>query len=157
MSRWNRPIVGLALVLAGVSQIGCSAKVNNVEPPKEWFNIIYVGTAFSEAETKLGHAPKNVDELKPYLKKFGDPDQLLISPNDGLPFVVRYGLVNKGTGYPIIAYEQKGKDGKHQIIDTQLLPRKITDEQLAANKSLSTPAEANKSDNKDNKADTGGK
>jgi len=138
----------------GANQIGCSSKVNNVEPPKEWFNIIYVGTAFTEAEAKLGRVPKNAEELKPFLQRFGNPDELLISPNDGLPFVVRYGVVNKGSGYPVIAYEQKGKDGKHQIIDTQLMPRKITDEQLAANKNLTSPAEANKSDNK---ADTGGK
>jgi len=153
MSRFGRPILGLALLLMGAGLVGCSAKVNNVEPPKEWFNIIYVATAYSEAETKLGRTPKNADELKPYLKKFGNPDELLISPNDGLPFVVRYGITNKGSGYPIIAYEQKGKDGKHQIIDTQLMPRKITDEQLAANKSLNTPAE----DNQRDKADNGGK
>lgn len=43
-------------------------------------------------------------------------DELLVSPSDGQPFVVRYGkaaapLVSRG----VIAYEQTGKDGKRFV------------------------------------------
>jgi len=147
MSRFGRTAFYPALFLTVAGLAGCSPKVNSVQPPKEWFNIIYVATAYSEAESRLGHAPKNVEEIKPFLQKFGNPDELLVSPNDGLPFVVNWGNASKGSGYSIVAYEQKGKDGKRQIIDTRVMPWKMSDEEFTK-RSLATPAVDNKSSDK---------
>jgi len=39
--------------------------------------------AYIEAHSKLGRPPKSEDDLKPFLKEFGSPDELLVSPTTG--------------------------------------------------------------------------
>src|SRR5262249_425176 len=66
-----------------------------------------------------GRGPKDAAELRPFLQAFGDPDDLLTSPNDNQPFVIIWGQ-NPATGrpteyqgmFPILAYEQQGAGGR---------------------------------------------
>jgi hypothetical protein len=87
--------------------------------------------AYQDANTELGRPPKNADELKRFLKQFGDPDALLISPNDGEPYVVIWGAnpVGGPTDYegmfPILAYERKGADGMRAVTDIRGRPMTI--------------------------------
>jgi hypothetical protein len=87
-------------------------------------NLTTIVVAYTDANEELGHAPKNVEELKPFLKKYGDPDQLLTSPNDHSPYVVIWGADPTRGGpteyqqmWPILAYEHKGSGGKRAVAD----------------------------------------
>ncbi len=50
--------------------------------------LTYIALAYGDAHGASAAVPTDADELKPYLKTFGDPDDLLVSPNDGKPYVV---------------------------------------------------------------------
>src|SRR5262245_38578597 len=132
MRRLSRTVLYLIGLLMGTAPTGCAPKPNIILTPKATHNIHYVVTGYVEAESRLGHPPKNAEELKPFLKIFGDPDEVLVSPNDGLPFVVRYGTkVTNINGFPIVAYEQKGQDGKRYVANTQVRVWQVTEGELA--------------------------
>jgi hypothetical protein len=96
-----------------------------------------VAMAFTDATGQLGHPPKSAEELKPFLKPFGDPEELLVSPNDGKPYVVVWGANPTGgpTDYkgmfPILAYEQQGASGKRAVTDIRGRPMTIPAEDLS--------------------------
>jgi hypothetical protein len=131
MRRPGRSVGSIIVLLAGAGLVGCSAQPNVVGPPKEFYNLSYVAAAYETASSALGRSPKNLEELKPYLKTYGDPDQVMTSPNDGKPFVVVWNVRVGGSGYPILAYEREGKDGMRQVVDTRGAPWKVTEEQFA--------------------------
>ena len=121
---------GLAVLLAGLT--GCSsgptvASLSNAEK-----NLSHIASAYSEAHSRLGHPPKDVEELKPFLKEFGDPEELLVSPNDGQPYIVIWGVDTTRGGpteykgmWSILAYEKKGASGKRAVTDTRGCPMTI--------------------------------
>jgi len=128
----GRLFFGLALLLAGLG--GCSPSVHVLPLTKAEKGLSFVVVAYQEAHNKLGRAPKNADELKPFLKEFGNPDELLVSPNDGEPFVVVWGATPAGapTGYKgmwqIIAYEQKGTGARRVICDVRARPMTVPED-----------------------------
>jgi hypothetical protein len=127
----NRPIrlaFVAAIVLGGIGLPGCSREPVVVGSPKEFQNVIFIAQAYLDAAESKQGPPKNVDELLPYLKPLGNPDEVLVSPNDGLPYAIVWGA--KPGRYPI-AYEQKGKDGKRICVDARMMPWWATDEQFA--------------------------
>jgi hypothetical protein len=101
-------------------------------------NLSWVVVAYQEAYSKLNRPPKNVEELTNSLKDFGDPEKLLVSPNDGEPFVIVWG-VNPGQGGPtpykgmwqIIAYDKKGKGGMRVVCDIRGHSITIPEEDLS--------------------------
>ena len=88
-------------------------------------NLTNIVLAYLDAQEEIHHNPKNAEEIKPFLKRFGDPNQILVSPTDGEPYVVVWGAGLQGgpTPYhqmfPIIAYEKKGSGGKRAIVDVR--------------------------------------
>jgi hypothetical protein len=96
-------------------------------PAKESENITAIRKAYVAATNRLGHPPKNLDELRPSLDAEGNADDLLISPNDGLPYVIVYGADPKKH---VMAYEAKGVDGVRMVVDRGQLPRRATKEQF---------------------------
>jgi hypothetical protein len=125
----GRLLVPLAL-LAGLTGCWAGTKVVPFSPAEQ--NLTHVAMAYSDAYGKLGRGPKNAEELKPFLKEFGDPEELLVSPNDGEPYVVAWGAnptVGGPTEYkgmfPILAYEKKGKNGWRAITDIRGRPMNI--------------------------------
>jgi len=91
-----------------------------------------IAMAYGDAHSKLGRGPKDAEELKPFLKTFGDPDDLLTSPNDRQPYVVVWGLDPSRGGptaykqmFPILAYESKGKRGKRAVTDIRGRPMMV--------------------------------
>lgn len=118
------------LLLAGLS--GCGTGPHVVPLSKAEQALTFVALAYGEAHSRLGHGPKDAEELKPFLKEFGNPDELLVSPNDGQPFVVVWG-VNPTRGgpteykqmFPILAYEQKGTSGKRALTDIRGRPMTV--------------------------------
>jgi hypothetical protein len=94
--------------------------------------IEFVGLAYRDASNVLRRGPANVEELKPYLQKYGDPDQLLLSPNDGQPYHIVWGLVpqrltKESFTQRVLAYEQTGKGGKRYVLDPMLRVHHLTE------------------------------
>ncbi len=133
VGRWPlRCALGLLLTACA----GCRPATDVVALTQAEQELTYIAVAYSEAHSQLGHGPKDAEELKPFLKDFGDPDDLLISPNDEQPYVIVWGA-NPGGGptayqqmFPILAYEQKGARGKRAITDVRGRPLTIPEEDL---------------------------
>ena len=111
----------------GGAQPGLSSRLRKVltAAEQELTNLI---AAYMDAEQQLNRPPKNAEELKTLLKRFGDPDDLLTSPNDGEAYVVVWGanLAGGPTEYegmfPIIAYERKGTGSGRAVVDIRGRP-----------------------------------
>jgi hypothetical protein len=130
-------LFSLTVLLAGLT--GCRDGTNVVPLSGAEKNLKNIVLAYHDAHSGLGHAPKDADELKPFLKPFGDPDALLNSPNDGEPFVVVWGTdPTRGgpTGYQgmwqIIAYEKKGSGGKRAVVDVRGRPLTVPEDDFRA-------------------------
>jgi hypothetical protein len=128
--------VGLVLLLVGLTGCGSSGpKV--IELTKAEDNLKFVALAYMEAHSRLGRPPKNTEDLKPFLKEFGNPEELLVSPNDGQPYVVVWGADPTRGGpteyegmFPILAYESKGSGGKRAVTDIRGRPMTIPEGDL---------------------------
>ena len=126
-------IPGFALLIAVA--VGCGEKVHVVPQTSCEKTLTTLVMAYMEANSRLNHPPKNSDELRPFIKEFGDPDTLLVSPNDGEPFVIVWGVDTGGGGpspYPglwsVLAYEKKGKGNTRVVADTRGFSRTIPQE-----------------------------
>lgn len=106
--------------LATLLLAGCARNTPIVEQ-SETENLSRVLQAYSEAAGALGHPPKNMRELRPYLEKQGDPDKILTSPRDGKPYEIRWGVSMRGFAPDvklpaILAYEQEGLHGERVVL-----------------------------------------
>jgi hypothetical protein len=98
---------------------GCSTSAPPLVPKEHGENLASILTAYSEAALKLQRPPNSLEELKPFLQKLGDPSRLLVSPHDGQPYEIHWGIDpqqvrNTGPGEPqppLIVHERTGKNG----------------------------------------------
>jgi hypothetical protein len=118
-------MVLVAVVLTGGSG-GCG-KSGDTGPVKDTEHLTAIRKAYLAATKRLGHRPKNLEELKPSLAAEGNPDELLVSPNDNLPYVIVFGADPRKH---VIAYEQKGANGLRMAVDQNLLPRRLSPEEF---------------------------
>jgi hypothetical protein len=126
--RWL--LVGVVLLLCSFTGCGSGPKVIPFSQAEKTLSSIAL--AYMEAHARLGHGPKNADELKPFLKDFGNPEELLVSPNDGQPYVIVWGVDPTRGGpteyqgmWPILAYERKGAGGARAITDIRGRPMRV--------------------------------
>jgi hypothetical protein len=127
------------MLVSAVVVSGCrrSGPAHIVPLTKAEENLKYIAMAYSDALEQNGKAPKGVEDLKPYLKSFGDPDELLTSPNDGKPFVIVWSanLAGGPTEYkglfPILAYEAKGAGGQRAVTDIRGRPMTVPREDFS--------------------------
>jgi hypothetical protein len=125
MTRPGRALAGFCVVLA-FAVCGCPGPSGSGSS-QVTDSITVIRKGYMAATTRLGHPPKNLDELKPSLE--GNVEQLLISPNDGLPYVIVFGAdPNKH----VMAYEAKGVDGVRLVVDRSQFPKRVTQEQFDA-------------------------
>lgn len=131
--RWF--VLGLTLLLAGLAGCGSGPKVIPFSQSEKTLSSIAL--AYMEAHSRLGHGPKNAEELKPFLKDFGNPDELLVSPNDGQPYVIVWGVDPTRGGpteyqgmWQILAYERKGTGGARAITDIRGRPMRVPEEDI---------------------------
>ncbi len=115
---------------------GCGASQTPVEAPAVQQNIKAVGLAYTQHLDEKKRPPANLDELMPFLKKVGDPDKLLQSPNDGEQFVILYGVDHRsysseGKPVPVTVYEKTGRGGKRFVFRANRVMH-MTDEELQA-------------------------
>ncbi len=127
------PLFVLMILLAGLC--GCGSDVKVVPFSQSEKNLTYIALAYKDAQTKLDRPPKNAEELKPFLRDFGNPDDLLVSGNDGEPYVIVWGA-DAGRGgptdykqmFPILAYERKGKRGMRAVTDIRGRPMMVSEQ-----------------------------
>jgi hypothetical protein len=130
--RWVQTAVVAGFLTASA---GCWSSEPHVVPlSNSEKNLSRIATAYIDAHEKLGRPPKSVDDLKPSLKEAGTPEDVLISPNDGEPYVVIWG-VDPSRGGPtdyqgmwqILGYEKRGKGGKRAVTDIRGRPMTVPD------------------------------
>jgi len=125
----------MALGLSGCS--GCGSQVNVIPLSPAEKELMWIAMAYQDAFSQHERPPKSADDIKPFLKRFGDVEDLLVSPNDSQPYVVVWGANPSGgpTEYqgmfPIIAYERQGAGGKLAVVDIRGRPLTIPAEDLA--------------------------
>jgi hypothetical protein len=108
---------------------GCNSGPNVIPLSGSEKRLVSIVRAYKDAYDKLGRGTKNDEELKPHLRAYGNPEELLVSPDDGKPYVVVWGVNPAGGGttdyrgmWSILAYERKGKGGKRAVVDTRGRP-----------------------------------
>jgi hypothetical protein len=121
-----------------VALAGCGSDTDVVKFSNAEQELTCVAMAYGDAHSKLGRGPKDAEELKPFLKTFGDPDDLLVSPNDGQPYVIVWGVDPSRGGptdykqmFPILAYEAAGSKGKRAVTDVRGRPMLIPSEDFS--------------------------
>jgi hypothetical protein len=126
----------LAAWLIGTVSFGCTSRARDPKVnPEESSNLSTIDFAYDRATKELGRPPANAEELKPYLKEVGDPDAILVSPRDGRPYVIIWG-VNfrkvpiKSMPPPILVYEEQGLNGKRYVL-TPMGVMSVSDKQFA--------------------------
>jgi hypothetical protein len=98
-------------------------------------NLLKLGAAYTRFNSKYNKAPKNLDELKPFLQELGRPDELLRSPRDGEPYVICWGVdllvpPKWARSTPVLAYERQGMGGQRYILTTLRSVFRMTDEEF---------------------------
>jgi hypothetical protein len=131
--RGRRALVGL-LSLMAVSAAGCSQGVVTSAIPPTVESLRAVRDSYFGARRALNRPPRSKEELLPHLKKYGDPADLLRSPDDGEEFVIVYGtepLANDSINN-VWAYERHGKGGGRWSIRGRNVQRIANDEFIKA-------------------------
>jgi hypothetical protein len=111
-------------------EVGRPLKPDELTPEAE--AILHVGQAYREACAARNRPPAGVKDLTPYLAKFGDPDKVIVSPSDGEPYEITWGVVpgHPPRGIkesPFLVCEKSGKDGKRYVLDFTFRVRRLTE------------------------------
>lgn len=108
----------VAAFLCTVILAGCNSASTDPVTPVSDQNLRAIGDAYGEFTRTKYRPPKNLEELKPLLKKRGEPDALLKSENDGEPFVIYWGVDISPTGkeLPVVAHEKSGRGGNRLVL-----------------------------------------
>jgi hypothetical protein len=114
-------------VLAGCSKT--STEVVGQAPDDAEVQLKSIATAYFSAVAKLNRPPRNMDELKPFLKLVGDPDQIMRSPHDGQPFEIVWNVESDEIN-TVFAYEKQGSGGKRWVL-MRFGPTEMDDQQFA--------------------------
>lgn len=111
---WGRFAGSAGVLLLLLDAAGCSRSASNVDIG-DIEGLRKVAAAYSRAAARTGHPPAKPADLKPFLPEGEDVERLLISPRDGQPYVILWGVDSRpGKGGPtplVIGYEKKGKNG----------------------------------------------
>jgi hypothetical protein len=131
-----RPPVVAWWLLPTLLAAGCSSGSVVVSKPLEPVHerLVQIGAAYTRYNTQYERPPTQADQLTPFLKEYGDPDQILRSPRDNEPFVVCWGLdvlTPKMTkAVPVLAYERQGAGGRRYVLTTLRSVYPMTDEEF---------------------------
>lgn len=127
-------LAGLSLAVIAFSA-GCSR--NPVKSPMSAgeANLNTIANAYTDTVQRNGRGPANQEQLKKGLEQItavigGSPDDILVSPNDGEPYVIIYNINLRSGGTPILAYEKKGNGAKRWIVDLRKVARHMTEEEF---------------------------
>ena len=119
------PGLQLGLIIGILLLVGCHRGQSNAARQTQTSHLRSLITLYNFAASKLGHRPANEAELKSFIAAnasqmidslhVGSADELFVSERDKLRFIVLYGEPPNGASRDVIAYEQKGVDGKRLV------------------------------------------
>jgi hypothetical protein len=119
---------GLGGLVACLGAVGCGGSGTPVlnEASASYENLQIIGQAYYKASASLGRPPQKLDDLLPFLPKKGH-EKNLRSPDDGQEYKILWGVDIRaahpaGGQPPVLAYEQRGKNGKRYV----LVGRRVT-------------------------------
>jgi hypothetical protein len=126
-------LVPLTVGCTSHKEVGKSLAADELTPEGE--AILRVGQAYRDAYTARKRPPASTKDLTPYLAKFGDPEKVSVSPSDGQPYEITWGVA---PGHPprnikvspFLVCEKSGKDGKRYVLDFTFRVRCLTEEQF---------------------------
>jgi hypothetical protein len=128
--------LGTGCVLTCGSLTGCGFEPAKTEFSLSRQNLERIGVAYFKAtvDPDRDRPPKNKQEIIPYLKEFGNPAELLRSPDDGQDYVILWDvdvrkLSARAARSTVLAYEKQGKNGKRYVLLVREVEQ-MTDEQL---------------------------
>jgi hypothetical protein len=111
----------LAGLLVVIATIGCGGGPTIVETdvPEAQARLMAINFAYTQFLQERGRPPKNEAELRQTLAE-ENQEETLLSPVDGEPFVICYGVDKFGPldwakTTPVLAYEQNG-DGSRWVL-----------------------------------------
>ncbi|MGE3806982.1 MAG: hypothetical protein AB7K24_20150 [Gemmataceae bacterium] len=126
MSQSWKNLAVLFVLFVLIAFMGCSSKPVPIPIPEksQGEGLVRIFTAYEQAAEKLERPPQSAEDIKPFLEPHGNPDALLLSPNDGEPYVILWGvdLARKKPKpdyltSPVLAHEKTGKQGIRQVVD----------------------------------------
>lgn len=139
------PIFSPLALVAGI-MAGCSSPAPPKANPAEE-NLRKIASAYGQAASARKKAPTELNQLLPYLKEHGDPDEILRSTNDHEPFVIVWGVntsntfanpqgktpaLNNSGPPPVLAYEKRGVAGVRYVVTTIGSVAHLTDGEFRA-------------------------
>ena len=137
--RWhNYPTASRLSLLAGVCLVllgGCLAKPGPRED-ETTMDFRHIARVYESIQSFNNRPPRDLEEIKKYLADYHtdglveEPDKVLTSSRDGLPYVIVLGAQFGGTEDEIIFYEQRGADGQRYVMTTGRVVQKMTDEEF---------------------------
>ncbi len=124
-----RPICAF-LVCCAIALAGCGTAPRPVDARNASVGdkLEAVAKGYNEATAGLGRAPKTDAELRPYLERFGPPDEVLRSPTDDQPFVINFRAT---TPSDVVACERSGGGGKRAAVNLRGEVSSISDADFA--------------------------
>jgi len=120
--RQRLPFLGLCLVIVGCSSSSTPVVVDK-PLDKTHENLLHIGAVYRQYCVEQKKPPTGPQDLEPMLKEFGDPQQILVSPRDGQPFVICWGVdltqrLPWAKKMPVLAYEKLGAYGNRWVLTT---------------------------------------
>ena len=136
MLRFVAGVLALFAVCLGATGCGKPEPVQK-EAQTSYQHLKAIRQAYMRATTELGRPPNNAKEILPYMQNAsgGSKEDLLLSPDDGQEYKILWGVSGDDMQpdadghYPILAYEQQGKDGMRYVLAVKDITT-MTDEQL---------------------------
>jgi hypothetical protein len=113
---------------------GCSQEMKQLAPPDGANRLRQLNQAYSQATLALKRPPRNAQELRPYLEKMGNANDLMKSPRDNADYVIVWGtdpskLTAGGGRAPIWMHEAHGQDGKRWVLEGRFV-RLLSDDEF---------------------------
>src|SRR4051812_3531509 len=104
----------VALLFAFLGMAGCQKAIPGRNPTQE--RLYKIGKAYIQTCYQLERGPESFAEIQPNIEG-AESENMLVSPNDGEPFVILWGVdfarLPPGASDPFTVggYEKKGVDG----------------------------------------------
>jgi len=125
---------GIGFALACLCAVGCGSGAVEKQRDPSVQKIKSISRAYLEATKDLNQPPRNLEELMPFLKKYGEPSEILRSPHDGQEYTILYGvdyrnIHERGNTFPVLVYEKQGTAGQRYVGGVREVKR-MTDEEF---------------------------
>jgi hypothetical protein len=113
--------------------VGCGSGTVEKKRDPSVSNLKAISQAYIDATMKLDRPPRNLEELAQYLKKFGEPAEIVRSPHDGQDYTILFGVDyrsarDQGNAFVVLAYEKEGTGGLRYVSGFRKIKRMTADE-----------------------------